>query len=197
MKKLTLLTALFLILYTAQARQVYAICCPDDSLWNTFIPSGYEILDTLSCNLNLDAYEDKLLLVKSTSEKELIQQKANVPPRLLLILSGTASGSYTLAVQSSKALMCASCGGVAGDPYSGISSGKGEFSIEHYGGSTHRWARTLRFYYSTKLHNWFLKDDTLETFEVLNPEHSEKIIYTFNDFGKVDLGSFDIFQERE
>lgn len=197
MKKLILLSTLFFVVRMADASQLPEMKCADDSLWTTFIPAGYEILDTLSCNLNLDAYDDKLLLLKAVAENDLIQKKVEAPPRLLLLLTGSASGRFSLAVKSSKALMCVSCGGVVGDPYSGVTATKGEFSIEHYGGSVHRWARTIRFYYSSKLHNWFLKDDTLETFEALHPEHSEKIIYTFNDFGKVELSTFDIFQERE
>lgn len=197
MKKIIFLAALLLLFRFADAGQFTFRNGADDSLWTAFIPDGYEILDTLTANLNLDAYDDKLLLLKATSENEMIQNKKEAPPRLLLLLSGSAKGRFKLEVQSAKALMCVSCGGVVGDPYSGVSATKGEFSVVHYGGSVHRWARTIRFYYSSKLHNWFLKDDALETFEALDPDRSEKIIYTFNDFGKVDLASFDIFLERE
>jgi hypothetical protein len=49
--------------------------------------------------------------------------------------------------RSDSAIMCKSCGGIFGEPFAGIAITNGILIVEHYGGSSWRWAYTHKFRY--------------------------------------------------
>jgi hypothetical protein len=74
---------------------------------------------------------------------------SNAAPRLLIVLFGADSG-YIQVARSDKVIFCKDCGGVFGDPFSGIEISKNVLQIHHYGGSAWRWAYVYKFRYQNK-----------------------------------------------
>jgi hypothetical protein len=161
----------------------------------TFIPAGYTILDTASGDLNLDAYPDMILVLKKNREDST--PDADRPEkRPLLILIAQPDQSYKLAEKSDDAVYCVNCGGVMGDPFTGIKIKKGYFSVEHYGGSADRWTRIVTFKYKPEDQEWYLFKDGGDAFSAHTPEKVKTTVYTEKDFGKVRFEKFDIYKEK-
>lgn len=161
----------------------------------THIPDGYYIIDTCSGDLNLDNYTDYLIVLAQNGEDSLSKVSEDDVKRRLLILTGTADQSYTLAAQSDNAVYCLQCGGMMGDPFQSLVIKNGYFSIEHYGGSRERWTRTITFKYSKSDSTWNLHKDGHGSFTAGEEDEKEKMkIYTVKDFGKVKFAEFDIYK---
>lgn len=84
------------------------------SLFNKFIPKGFQLLDSKSGDLNQDGYTDYIIICKSPNEdKEEMK-------RPLLILHGNSNGGLSLFKRNDNIVLCYLCGGVMGDPYTGM-----------------------------------------------------------------------------
>lgn len=163
----------------------------------TFIPDGYEVLDTCSGDLNLDTYTDMLVLLHKRDEQDSVDEESGrSAKRRLLVLTGVQSGdTYKLAAQSDSAVYCYACGGMMGDPYQGLVIKNGYFSIELYGGSAERWERTITFKYAAADSTWYLHKDGHISYNV-NDEAQKKNakIYTVKNFGKIPFTTFDVYK---
>lgn len=95
-------------------------------------------------DLNKDGIQDMVVVV---SYPYTVEYEENMPydgdamvP--LAVYLGTKDG-YSLLVQSNNAILCQGCGGVFGNPFSGLEINKeNQLQIYHYGGSSERWAYT-------------------------------------------------------
>ncbi len=143
--------------------------------------AGWIILDTMTGDLNRDAYAD-LLMVLQFDGKFV----ADDEPRPLLIFLGTPSGKLKLSEQNDNIVLCEGCGGVFGDPYEGLAIKNGYFSVEHYGGSNWRWTKIITFKFSEKENTWFLHRDAGVSFNSGDPEGTEtEIVDHKEDYGKL------------
>jgi hypothetical protein len=116
---------------------------------NAFIPSGFDTLQIATGDLNKDGKADLVLALKSKLEDapDSVKEKLDsIPNRLLLVLLNTGD-SYRSVVKAKYAILCKECGGVFGDPFSGIEIKNGLLVVEHYGGSAWRWSLTHKFRY--------------------------------------------------
>ena len=162
-----------------------------DSSAVDFILPEYEILDTLKGDLNGDAYADMLLLMRHQHES---QSNENLE-RPLFILLGSATG-YRLGAMSRTAVYCHLCGGVMGDPYTGMQiDSTGTFTISHYGGSNWRWTRNLTFRFDKESKDWLLFQDVSESFSVFDEQDIQVDTRTTKDFGQLSISSFNINEE--
>ncbi len=145
MKKIILSVGLLIAQLGLQAQ------CPE---WNLraqgkshrdFVPQGGFLLDSVQTDFNADGIPDWILVLASSTEQGDDATGA-MCERSLVILQGS-KGGYTLQSHNKKAIMCRECGGVFGDPFSGIKVNKNVMHINHYGGSSTRWVRkhTFRF----------------------------------------------------
>lgn len=162
-----------------------------------FVPSGYSFLGGEKGNLNLDKYPDIILVLKKDNEAELSDVNDNPEKRPLLIFTGEADGSYKLAGRNDNTVYCVNCGGVFGDPFEGITITNGNFSINHYGGSSWRWTRIVTYKYSPSEKNWFLFRDGSDSFHSSEPNKVKTTIKTVKNFGKVSFEKFDIYKESK
>lgn len=162
-----------------------------------FIPENYTILDTISGNLNLDNYNDMVLVLKKNNEEKTSDVIENPEKRPLLILIGESNNKYKLVERNDNSVYCVDCGGMMGDPYMRTVIKQGYFSIEHYGGSAWRWTRIITYKYSKEDNNWFLYKDGGKIFNTSEPEKINETIKTTKDFGKVFFKDFDIYAERK
>ncbi|MFZ9761672.1 MAG: hypothetical protein ACO3DH_09470, partial [Candidatus Kapaibacteriota bacterium] len=74
--------------------------------FDTFIPRGYELLDSKSGDLNQDGITDYVIICKSPNEYE--EEDAKRP---LMILHGNPNGSLTLIERNDNIVLCFLCGG--------------------------------------------------------------------------------------
>jgi hypothetical protein len=160
-----------------------------------FVPEGYTVLDTTSGDLNLDEYPDMIMVLKKNGEDTTSDVIEHPEKRPLLILIGQTNHTYKFAAQSDNAVYCIDCGGVMGDPFMEVVIKKGYFSIEHYGGSSWRWTRTITFKYSPADNYWYLHKDGGDSFHAAEPEKTTTKVKTTKDFGKVPFDKFDIYKE--
>ncbi len=162
-----------------------------------YIPAGFEALNVSKGDLNRDAYGDMILVLKKKGEEKTSDVIDHPEKRPLLIFLGQADRSYKLAAKSNNSVYCVDCGGMMGDPFTGITIKNGYFSVEHYGGSGHRWTRIITFKYSPADKNWFLFKDGSERFHATAPEEVKTEVKTVKNFGKVSFQQFDIYKEHD
>jgi hypothetical protein len=146
----------------------------------------YQILDTMTGDLNRDKYMDMLIVLQSDA-KFVSTEEA----RPLLILIGTPSGDLKKVEENDSVVLCEGCGGVWGDPYDGLAIKNGFFSVEHYGGSSDRWTEIMTFKYSEKENTWILHRQAGVTYSVFDPEMKEtEQLYQQENWGKVKFTDY-------
>lgn len=152
----------------------------DAILKNT--PPGWEVMDTMTGDLNRDQYLDMLIVLKSEFDADV----DSMPKRPLLLLTGNKTGDFTLAARNDNVVLCYHCGGVFGDPYDGLAIKNGYFSTEAYGGSSDRWTQIITFRYIEKEKTWYLHRDAGINYSIWDPEMKETDWYNNKDqWGKV------------
>jgi len=151
-----------------------------------FIPGDFTILDSASGDLNKDGNRDLVLILRNNYEKE-----NNDTTRPLLILEGNNKGKYSLHSRNDNVVLCKSCGGVFGDPYSGISIKNEFFSIEHYGGSRYRWRRIITFKFNKIKKEFILHRDVGLSYDSSNPDgKTEENLYNKKDFDRLSFAKY-------
>lgn len=118
------------------------------SLFLTF-PKRVDTAATVIGDLNKDGIQDLVVVVSYPYTVDYPDDMpydgdAMVP---LAVYLGTKDG-YSLLVQSNNSILCQGCGGVFGNPFSGLEINKNnQLQIYHYGGSSERWAYTDTYEY--------------------------------------------------
>jgi len=159
------------------------------------LPAGYTVLDAARGDLNRDAQPDWLVVLHKPDETRTSDVVSHPTKRPLLVFVGGAGGTYALAARTDNAVYCVDCGGMMGDPFTGLAIRKGYFTVEHYGGSAQRWTRYVTFRYDPAARGWLLHRDGSEQFHALDPEHGTTTATTAKDFGRVPLARFNIYKE--
>ncbi len=160
-----------------------------------FVPKNYSILDTISGDLNLDNINDYILVLNKNGEDTISDVIDNPERRPLMILLRDQFNKLRLEKRNDNTVYCINCGGMMGDPFSGISIKNGYFSVEHYGGSAWRWSRIITYKYSKRDKEWYLHKDGSESFHTTEPEKVESQIETIKDFGQVRFEDFYIYEK--
>ncbi|KFF15660.1 hypothetical protein [Flavobacterium hydatis] len=170
-----------------------------------FVPKGYSVISIESGNLNLDEYTDAILVLRKSSEASTSNFAENKPDkRPLLILLGQKDGTYKLAYQNNDAVYCIDCGGLFGDPFTGITIKNGYFSIEHGVSGGHHWEHITTFKYNKAKNNWFLYKDHLVNYKLNdgNDKNAEALVVdyeklkTVKDFGEISFEKFNIYNNK-
>ena len=145
-----------------------------------FIPKGYALIDTAMGNLNLDKYQDIILVLRAVGEDTAFEAR-----RPLLLLLGRADKTFTLAARNDNVVYCYQCGGVFGDPYAGVEIKKGMFTVHHFGGSNDRWSNDITFKYSQSDMRWYLYKIVDKGWSIFHVDKVETSIQTKKNFGVV------------
>lgn len=151
---------------------------------NRYIPQGYTLLDSKSGDLNQDGYTDYIIICKSSNENEEEIQ------RPLLILHGQANGSLKLIARNDNIVMCAQCGGMIGDPYTGMTLKKNFFSIEHEGGSNDQWTRIITFKYNLDEGQYYVNRDAGEVWNTNSKKKKKLETYSKDQWGVVPFEDY-------
>ncbi|RTQ44908.1 hypothetical protein EJV47_27275 [Hymenobacter gummosus] len=160
------------------------------------LPAGYQVLEAERGDLNRDALPDWLVVLHRPDEKQTSDVIDHPTKRPLLLFVAGPGGTYRLAARSDNAVYCVDCGGMMGDPFVGLAIKRGYFTVEHYGGSAHRWTRFVTFRYDEAARTWLLHRDGSERFHALDPEHGTSTATTAKNFGRVLFTQFDIYKEK-
>jgi hypothetical protein len=153
-----------------------------------FIPKGYALLDTAMGDLNLDKFQDMILVLKAIGEDTANDEAGFNRP--LLILLGHADHTFSLAARNDHVVYCFQCGGIFGDPYDGVEIKKGLFTVHHFGRSNDRWFNDITFKYSKDMGTWCLFRIVNKGWNVANLEKIDSTIKTKKDFGIVSFAKF-------
>lgn len=157
----TLLTALFIsLLANAQP----ATTLPKEA--EGFVLKGYEMMDYVTGDLDGDKKMDAILILKEKGENE----KTDELKRPLFLLIRQANGKLKLAKRNDELVMCFTCGGVFGDPYSQTVIANNGFTIDFYGGSNWRWEYSYRFNYDAAKQTWVLVSERQESYHTSDPD---------------------------
>lgn len=156
-----------------------------------FIEKSTRPLALESADLNGDGLKDVVLVLErqpaKPSDPEIEEQQ-----RPLLILLREQGGKLKLAKRNNKVVYCSTCGGVMGDPFMGVKTGAGQFTVSHYGGSGWRWSNEYTFRYSRRDATWQLVRVREESFHAAKADKPEKKSYVPpKDFGKIGIEEFD------
>lgn len=184
---------LFTLLSCQQKNEDSAVDKDSPEALLSFIPKNYILKDTARGDLNQDGIKDLILVLSKIEEEETSDIIDNPVKRIMVLLLGKKNNTYEKAGQNENAIYCYDCGGMMGDPYQEIIIKDGLFNIEHFGGSSWRWARTSTFKYINN--DWYLIEDALVNSHASEPENIETKIRTVKDLGEVKFEDFDIYKE--
>lgn len=149
------------------------------------IPSGSKLLDSKIGDLNGDGRPDALLVLDHSKGDEKLGEGT---PRTVVVLVRDDAGTLHAAAQNNKLVPCATCGGIAGDPYGYVNVGSGRFTIAIGGGSRERWSDDYTFAYADG--GWFV-DKVLRSVIDTETEAQKQKEFTANELGKVRFEDFD------
>jgi len=168
---------------------------PEDKVYampnfEAYLADNERILATQMGDLNRDEHPDWLLATYDGAEDDGAAEEELAPRRLSIIINN-GDDTYSLAASTEGAILCKHCGGMMGDPFTGLVINKGYFSIEHYGGSSWRWTRIITFKYNKDEDYWYLHKDGGSTFHAGDPEETmEEKVQTTDDFGLVPFAEY-------
>ena len=157
---------------------------------HAFVEEGSKAIWLSEADLDRDGDTDYILVL----ERPPASADDDMAPgqRPLLVLLREADGKLREARRNERMVMCPRCGGVMGDPFVGIDSAPGTFTVQHYGGSSWRWSADYRFNYSRRDATWQLVLVEESNFHASDPTTGKISKATPpKDFGKIDLADFD------
>ena len=154
-----------------------------------FVEPKTHLIEVERADLNRDHRSDALLILENDAVSSADEDSHR---RILIIALQRDDGSYRLAARAEKAIGDDRCGGVFGDCLVGVSAKSGEFTIQHYGGSSWRWAEDATFRWSRIDQTWELVRVVSTTFHTSAPDEQKKKVKTPpRDFGKIKIEEFD------
>ncbi len=154
-----------------------------------FVQAGTSAIALESADLNGDGRADYVLVLERPLKGDEVDPIRHRP---LLLLIRQSDGRLALAKRNDKAVMCASCGGLFGDPFMGITVKPQSFIIDHFGGSGWRWERRAQFNYSRRDNTWQLVRAEQASFHVGDPDARKlEVFVPPKDYGKIDIADFD------
>lgn len=150
------------------------------------LPADQTLLAWEAADLNRDGRPDAILVSEARVQEE------DDGPRLLQVLLRQPDGKLKVAARSERAVMCRQCGGAFGDPFDGIDTQAGGFTLRHYGGSSWRWREDYRFAWSRRDQTWQLVAVDSLNYHTSDPDkQTAQHARPPRDFGLINLAEFD------
>lgn len=144
----------------------------DDGSGNAALANGMRTMDSLFFNSGGDDYA--LFILKDVAEDSIEVPRAWEGVRPLLLYRLGPTEQRELLLRNDSLVMCQGCGGIFGDPYSGIEFINDTLKLYHYGGSNWRWAETHQFVRGSR-GDWPLVARTSVSFSVFDPDSTRQV----------------------
>ncbi len=157
----------------------------------------YNVVYVHKTDLNRDNRPDYILVIEKVRQDPPKNPRTETDdtieiPRIFMILQRAGNGQLVKVKENNKVVYCRECGGLHGDPFSGIEITQKGFVVHLYGGSGWRWGNDFEFAYSRRDKTWQLIRARFSSFHTSDPENIEETVYTSpKDFGKIDIADFD------
>ena len=110
---------------------------------------------------------------------------------MLRLLRRGDGGRLQQAVDSPRAILCARCGGMTGDPLQGIRIETGAVLLRFEGGSRESWSSEFRFEYVPARGDWRLTSVVHRGLDRANGGKSATRTLSTEEIGDVPLGTFE------
>ncbi|GBU09922.1 hypothetical protein AwWohl_10600 [Gammaproteobacteria bacterium] len=133
--------------------ETVAVSVPDE--FKPFIEPNTKAITYRKLDLGEGVKNEAVLLIL---EETLTYNKNADTQRILKIIQRDANNVWLLVTRNDKAVLCANCGGIMGDPYEQdrLEIKPQQFSLSFQGGSREMWSSKWTFKYNTSLKEWFL-----------------------------------------
>lgn len=157
----------------------------------------YNVVYVHKADLNRDNRPDYILVIEKVTQDPPKNPRTKADdtieiPRIFMILQRAKNGQLVKVKENNNVVYCRECGGLHGDPFSGIEITQKGFVVHLYGGSGWRWGNDFEFGYSHRDKTWQLIRARFSSFHTSDPENREETVYTPpKDFGKIDIADFD------
>ncbi len=136
--------------------------------------AGTRTLDSISFTAGGTDYD--LVILKAIAEDTIEIPRSWEGTRPLLLYRYTSANTRELVVRNDSLVMCQGCGGIFGDPYSGVEFVYDTLKLYHYGGSNWRWAETHEFVRGVN-DDWPLVARTSVSYSVFEPDSTSKTTF--------------------
>lgn len=153
-----------------------------------FATGGAKVLDSVKGALTDKGGADVILILDPPSSATA--KTDDSPGRDVLLLVRDASGVLQKAASNSHVVPCATCGGVAGDPYGFTKIDAGHFTITNGGGSREHWSDEYSFTYAPEKKNWFVTRVVRRVDDTITGKHKSSEL-TPKELGSVTFSDFD------
>ncbi|UPG95811.1 hypothetical protein [Luteibacter aegosomatissinici] len=118
----------------------------------SFATGGAKILESTKGDLTGDGRQGAVLIIDPPGGENA--KLGEGPARDVVLVVPDATGHLQKAASNLRIVPCATCGGVAGDPYGYTKVAKGQFTIVNGGGSRERWSDEYTFTWSAARKDW-------------------------------------------
>lgn len=156
--------------------------------FKAFAKNGARVMDSVTGDLNGDGRPDALLVLEPPAGGT--EKLGEGAPRTVLILIRGDDGQLREASSNQKVVPCATCGGVAGDPYGFVRAEPGQFTVRNGGGSREHWSDEFTFKYSADKKDWLL-DKAIRSVTDQETDAHKQIDLSPKDFGQIAFKDFD------
>lgn len=119
-----------------------------------FATGGSKILDAQTGDLTGAGRNDALLVLDPPGSSN--QKLGEGPSRNVVLLVRDANGQLQKFAHNDRIVPCASCGGIAGDPFGYVRLEPGQFTIVNGGGGREHWADEFTFKYVPEQKDWLI-----------------------------------------
>lgn len=127
-----------------------------DTLAEPALPKGYIILADTTGDLNKDGLPERLVVYNTPRQTDFGSERE-------LAIYQQKNGRWELWHTSVGAVLPSEHGGTMGDPFDGIAVENGAITINHFGGSRHRWYYIHRYRFQQE--DWYLIGATIQAGE--------------------------------
>ena len=161
--------------------------------FQSFVPAQHRLVDAVQGALTSTGTQGAVLIVEP--ENATPARLGEGAGRQVLVIAPDASGALRVMGRNGRIVPCATCGGMAGDPYGYTRIASGGFTVAVGGGSRERWSADYTFAYEPAAKRFVVDTVTRRVVDTLTDERSETSadaqdlgVITFEDFDPAQLG---------
>lgn len=153
-----------------------------------FATDGTKILESVKGDLTGDGRTDVLLVLDPPLRGT--GKLGEGPGRTVALLVRNEAGQLYKATDNSRIVPCATCGGIAGDPYAYSRVGESQFTVVVGGGSRERWTDEYTFTYVGAKKDWFVSSVSRKVIDT-DADREKQVHLTTKELGTVSFADFD------